>query len=75
MPDINTLKPKPRRRKRLSPRQRERAEGLLKAVAELQSALWTTLGQLEHLVRADIDSTQDFDGLTLEQVMEDAEIW
>ena len=63
------------KRKRLTLKQREKADTLLATAAELQWKFWNAVTDLERLVRADIDSTQDLDGMTLEEVLEGADLW
>lgn len=63
------------KRRRLTAKQRAAAEALLLEAAELQGEFWSKMDALEQLVRADIDSTQDLDGLSLDQVLEDADLW
>ena len=63
------------KRRRLTAKQRAEAEALLLEAAELQGEFWSKMDALEQLVRADIDSTQDLDGLSLDQVLEDADLW
>ena len=63
------------KRRRLTAKQRAAAEALLLEAAELQGEFWSKMDALEQLVRADIDSTQELDGLSLDQVLEDADLW
>ena len=63
------------KRRRLTASQRAAAEALLLEAAELQGEFWSKMDALEQLVRADIDSTQELDGLSLDQVLEDADLW
>ena len=48
----------------------EEAEELLGEVAELQTAFWTKLYELEELLVIEIDGTQDLDGMTVAELLD-----
>jgi hypothetical protein len=54
----------------LDPVDRARAATLLRIMAEAQTALWDASFELEEILGFDIDTTNDLDDLTLEDLVE-----
>jgi len=53
--------------------ERKDAENAFEDVQEAQTVYWEALSQLEALTGLELDSSRDFEGLTLEDLEEDEE--